>query len=90
MKIADHLVGGEHAACVNVIPGLTSVYRWKGAVCSEEELLLIIKTRKQLFDAVCGRIRALHPYEVPEILSLDISEGSEPYLKWILDSTRVC
>ena len=88
LKIADDLVAGEFAACVNIIPGLTSVYRWKGAICKEEEELLVIKTRKQLFTAVCGRIRSLHPYEVPEIISSDISAGSEPYLKWISDSTR--
>lgn len=88
LNIADDLVQGEYAACVNIVPGLTSIYRWKGALCSDEELLLVIKTRKALFESVRDRILALHPYEVPEIISCDITQGSEPYLAWITDSTR--
>ncbi|MFI5140223.1 MAG: divalent-cation tolerance protein CutA [Sphingobacteriales bacterium] len=87
-KIADDLVAGEYAACVNIIPAITSVYRWKGDICRDNELLLIIKSRKTLFKKIHDRIRALHPYEVPEIISCELSDGSEPYLKWISDSTH--
>lgn len=87
MKIADDLISGEYAACVNIVPGLTSIYRWKGDICKDNELLLIIKSRKSIFNDICSRIKALHPYEVPEIISYDISGGSESYLQWLLDST---
>ena len=87
MKIADDLVKGRSAACVNIVPGITSVYRWKGDVCTDNELLLIIKSRKALFAEIQDRIRALHPYELPEIISCELSDGSEPYLNWITDST---
>jgi len=87
MIIADDLVSGKYAACVNIVPGLTSMYRWKGDICRDDELLLIIKSRKRLFDDICSRIKELHPYEVPEILSFDISGGSESYLQWLADST---
>jgi periplasmic divalent cation tolerance protein len=89
MKIADDLVSGEYAACVNLIPGLTSIYRWKGDICRDNELLLIIKSRKQLFDAISSRIKAIHPYEVPEIIYYDISGGNETYLRWLSESTGV-
>lgn len=87
MKIADDLVKGRAAACVNIVPGIISVYRWKGDVCTDNELLLIIKSRKALFSEIQERIRALHPYELPEIISCELSDGSEPYLNWISDST---
>jgi periplasmic divalent cation tolerance protein len=87
MKIADDLVKGRTAACVNIIPGITSVYRWKGDVCTDKELLLIIKSRKALFAEIQERIRALHPYELPEIISCELSDGSKQYLDWISDST---
>jgi periplasmic divalent cation tolerance protein len=87
-KIADDLVMGKCAACVNIIPGITSIYRWKGDICRDNELLLIIKSRNTLFGKIHDRIRALHPYEVPEIISCEISSGSEPYLKWITENTH--
>ena len=87
MAIADSLVEDGCAACVNVVPSVTSVYRWKGRICREEELLLLIKTRIELKDRLTERIIALHPYEVPEIISLEIHSGSEPYLAWIHEST---
>src|SRR4030042_5339133 len=83
MNIAEDLVAGRYAACVNVSPGITSVYRWKGDICRDNEHLLIIKSRETLFDKICERIRSMHPYEVPEIISFNISRGSDQYLKWI-------
>src|SRR4030042_1669459 len=88
MNIAEDLVAGRYAACVNVLPGITSVYRWKGDICRDNEFLLIIKSRNTLFDEIRDRIRLLHPYEVPEIISLSISHGSDPYLQWISDNTH--
>ncbi|TFH43738.1 MAG: divalent-cation tolerance protein CutA [Chrysiogenales bacterium] len=85
--ISDSLVGDGFAACVNMIPGLISTYRWKGEICRDGELLLVIKSRKELFSEICARIVSLHPYEVPEILSFEISSGSEQYLNWISEST---
>ncbi len=89
VQIAKELVGGGYSACVNIIPKVTSIYKWKGAVHHDKELLLIIKTRKTMFDLVRDRIMALHPYEVPEIISYEISDGSDSYLKWIVESTNI-
>ena len=87
MKIANDLVSGKYAACVNIVPGLTSVYRWKGDICNDNELLLIIKSRKTLFDDICSRIKVLHPYEVPEVIYYTISGGNNLYLQWLSENT---
>lgn len=89
MKIANDLVSGNYAACVNIVPGLTSIYRWKGNICSDNELLLIIKSRISLFDDICSVIKGHHPYEVPEIIYYTIAGGSEPYLQWLLSGTSI-
>ena len=85
--IAEDLVSGRYAACVNIVPGITSVYRWKGEVCHDGEYLLVIKSRSSLFRLVRDRITALHPYEVPEIISCRISEVSDKYQNWLAEST---
>ena len=85
-RIADALVGERLAACVNVLPGLASTYRWKGAVERADELLLLIKTRAERVEDLGARLRALHPYEVPEIIVLPIAGGHGPYLDWIAES----
>lgn len=85
--IADSLVGGGLAACVNIITGLKSVYTWKGAVCRDSELLCVIKSRAGLFGRIETAIRAVHPYEVPEIIALPIVAGHAPYTRWITDVT---
>jgi periplasmic divalent cation tolerance protein len=86
-RIARTLVHEELAACVNLLPGLTSVYRWQGQVEESSELLLIIKTRQERYPALEARIKALHPYQVPEIIALAIEQGSMSYLDWISEST---
>jgi periplasmic divalent cation tolerance protein len=86
--IAEELVGTRGAACVNIIPQITSIYRWKGIIRHDDELILMIKTRKVMFDMIRDKIMTLHPYEVPEIISFDIADGSESYLKWISESTN--
>ena len=84
-KIALTLVGEGLAACVNIVPGIRSIYRWKGNVCDDKEVLLLIKTRKDFFEVVRERTREIHSYEVPEIIALDIEQGHPPYLQWIRD-----
>jgi len=85
--IARTLVERKLAACVNIVPEIRSIYSWKGQVCDEIERLLIIKTRAPLFDQLRDTVRSLHPYEVPEIISLTIDQGLPEYLRWIDDST---
>jgi len=86
-KIASAVVENRTAACVSIIPGLASVYRWKGDICRSDELLLVMKTRSGLFRSLESHIRALHPYEVPEIVAMPIVDGHAPYLAWIGEST---
>jgi periplasmic divalent cation tolerance protein len=85
-RIASELVERRLAACVNVVPGVRSVYRWRGAVHADAEWLLIVKTRRDRFEAVRDVIRAIHSYEQPEIVLLDIAAGDEGYLSWIDES----
>jgi periplasmic divalent cation tolerance protein len=85
-KIARELVETRLAACVNVVSGVRSTYRWKGAVEEAAEWLLLIKTTRSLFVPLQEAIRALHSYEVPEIVALPVVDGLETYLSWIADS----
>ena len=82
-RIARALVERRLAACVNVVPGLTSVYAWKGAVETGQELLLVIKTRRARFEALRAALVELHPYEVPELIALPVEAGHAPYLDWL-------
>ncbi len=81
--IAQALVGESLAACVNIVPALRSIYRWQGRVEDEREVLMLIKTRQEMYVQVEGRVKALHPYSVPEVIALPIAEGSAEYLAWI-------
>jgi periplasmic divalent cation tolerance protein len=87
-RIAQALVREKLAACVNVLPGVRSVYAWKGEICNEGELLCLVKTRREIYPWVRERVLALHPYEVPEIIALPLIEGSDTYLAWLRDSTQ--
>lgn len=87
-RIAAALVERGLAACVNVVPGVVSVYRWKGAVQRETELLLLIKTRSERLPALKEALSDLHPYDVPEALALPVSDGLAPCLAWLDDSVR--
>ena len=87
-RIANAVVGSKSAACASIVPGLTSVYRWKGEICRSAELLLIMKTTAERYTTLERQIRSLHPYEVPEIVAVGIAEGSADYLSWIDESTR--
>jgi periplasmic divalent cation tolerance protein len=86
-KIARGLVDAHLAACVSLVPSVTSVYRWKGKVETDEEILLVIKTRAELASRVIAEVPGLHPYEVPEVLCLPIEDGYGPYLDWIRSET---
>jgi periplasmic divalent cation tolerance protein len=82
-RLARALVEQRLAACVNVIPGLTSVYRWKDKIESDAEHLLVIKTRRERVDALKRALVSLHPYELPELIVLPIEGGHLPYLAWV-------
>lgn len=87
-RIAETLVGSRLAACVNVLPGMKSVYRWKGAVESARELLLLIKTSRELLSEVQAAIEKIHSYEVPECIALPVVDGSATYLEWLEHGLR--
>lgn len=82
-SLAATLVEEGLAACVNLVPGVRSFYRWEGAVQDDNEVLLIAKTREALLPALTARVGALHPYDVPEVIALPITGGSERYLTWL-------
>jgi periplasmic divalent cation tolerance protein len=87
--IAAALLEKKLAACVNILPGMTSVYTWKGAVQKDQELMLVVKTRLALFhERLVPAVKALHPYEVPEIIALPLALGSPDYLDWIAAETQ--
>ena len=81
--IARAIVESRLAACANLVPGLTSIYRWQDRVETSGESLLIIKTTEAAYPSLEKRIRELHPYEVPEILALDVAAGLPAYLEWV-------
>ena len=83
LKLARGLVEGKLAACVNLVPGVESLYWWKGKMEQNNEVLLFIKTQKAQVDTVIGYVRENHPYEVPEVLSLPVTEGNKDYLNWV-------
>jgi periplasmic divalent cation tolerance protein len=86
-RIARVLVEEGLAACVNRLPGVVSVYRWQGEVHEDGEVLLVIKTTTERFEALRHRLLALHPYQVPELAAWPISLGNGTYLRWLEDST---
>ena len=88
VELARALVGERLAACVNLVPGIRSIYRWKGAVEEDDEVLLVAKTRSDCVDALAERVRELHPYEMPETLALPVVGGSADYLDWLRAETR--
>lgn len=84
--IAREIVARRQAACVNIVPGIRSIYRWKGKICKDGELLLIVKTLEDEFEGVAATIRELHSYELPEILTFNAGRGEQRFLEWIASS----
>ncbi len=82
-KIAQLLVDGALAACVNILPNITSIYSWKGQTESAEEHLLVIKSPQSGYQAIETAVRSLHPYELPEIIAVPIAHGLPEYINWI-------
>jgi len=87
-RLARTLVEEGLAACVNVLSGVRSVYRWEGSLHEEEEVLLIIKTQAARSQALAARIKDLHPYDVPEVVVLPVVGGNLPYLEWVERETN--
>ena len=86
VSIVTTLVEERVIACGNILPGVTSIYRWQGAVQTEPEVMVVLKTTDDKVSALLERVRALHPYDVPELLVLTVESGHEPYLKWVAES----
>ncbi|HEU0118359.1 MAG TPA: divalent-cation tolerance protein CutA [Alphaproteobacteria bacterium] len=87
-KIAHALVEEKLAACANIVPGVKSIYRWKDKVEAGDEVYLLVKTRAELFGAVEAKVKDLHSYECPCIVALPITDGHQPFLDWLAESTQ--
>ncbi|EPL5781923.1 TPA: divalent-cation tolerance protein CutA, partial [Klebsiella pneumoniae] len=87
-RIATALVAERLAACVNLLPGLRSVYRWQRKVEAAAEVLLLVKTSAEAYPALQERLRQLHPYELPELLAVEAASGLPEYLQWLAAESR--
>jgi periplasmic divalent cation tolerance protein len=87
-RIARALVDERLIACANLVPGLTSIYRWQGEVQTDAEVLLLMKTRRSLVRRLKERLPQLHPYQVPELVVTEVTDGLEPYCRWVRDETE--
>lgn len=88
LEISTYLVKEKLIACCNIVPNITSVYEWKNELCIDEEYLLIMKTKEELFKKVEEEIKKLHKYETPEIICIPIKNGSKGYLNWINEQVK--
>jgi periplasmic divalent cation tolerance protein len=86
-EFAKRVVGEKLAACANILPALRSIYRWQGKVQDENEVLVLLKTRRPMYQRLHARILELHPYEVPEVLAVPVEQGHQAYLDWIARET---
>jgi periplasmic divalent cation tolerance protein len=86
--LATHLVEAGLAACVNLIPGMTAIYRWEGQLHQDAEVVMLVKTRRPLANRVMDQIRARHTYDNPALLVLAVEDGAAPYLDWIVAQTQ--
>ena len=87
-NIAERLVNEKLAACVNVITGVQSIFRWQGKIDNANENILVIKTKDNLYNELEERIKELHPYELPEIIAVPIERGLTEYLNWVSENTK--
>jgi periplasmic divalent cation tolerance protein len=85
VEISEELVARRLATCINIVPCLRSIYRWKGKVCEDSEYLLIIKTRRALFGAVSEAIREIHSYELPEVLEFPVATAEPNFHRWVVE-----
>jgi periplasmic divalent cation tolerance protein len=85
--IGRALVEERLVACANIVPGIRSIYHWEGKIADDAEVLLVLKTWRSRFPDVEARVRSLHSYQVPEVIALDVVQGSGPYLDWIFRET---
>lgn len=86
--VGRELVERRLAACVNILPGMTSIYRWESAIVRDSEAVMIIKTRLALAERVIEEAKALHPYTNPALVVLPIIDGSQDYVRWLMDETQ--
>jgi periplasmic divalent cation tolerance protein len=86
--VARALLDRKIAACVNIVPSISSFYTWEGEVCVDEELLLLIKTTESAFDELASTVKEIHPYDVPEVIAVPLAAGSKDYLEWIQEVVR--
>ncbi len=86
--IAHHLVEKQLAACVNILPQINSIYQWEGKIHNDSEYLLIIKSLKKINKKTFNAVKSIHPYEVPELIALDITDGDVDYLNWITNEVK--
>ena len=86
-KLADVLVESQAAACVYIVPGIQSTYSWKGKICKDQECLLLIKAPAGNFELIRKKVKQLHSYDCPEILSISIKDCDPEYLTWLINST---
>ena len=87
-SIARTLVESKLAACVNIVPQITSIYSWKDEIVEDNEFLLIVKSKLEAYDKLEAKIKELHSYEVPEIIAFDINKGLPEYLRWIEENVK--
>jgi len=88
VEISEELIARRQATCVNIVPCLRSIYRWKGKVCEDTEYLLLVKAPRRLFDEIAETIRELHSYELPEILGIPIDQAETAFHEWVLRMAR--
>jgi periplasmic divalent cation tolerance protein len=88
LPIARTLVEERLAACGNILPGVTSIYRWKGKIETAGECLVLLKTRSERLEALAARLQHLHPYDVPELLAVPVDRGAPEYLQWVVEETE--
>lgn len=88
VRLAKALLDRRLVACVNIVPGVRSLYRFKGVLSDDREHLLLMKTVAERYDELAAAVAEIHPYEVPELLALPVARGAEPYLNWVSDSVK--
>ena len=85
--IGRHLVEMKLAACANIVPGAQSIFFWQNKLCVENEALIVLKTKRSLFEPLCNAVKEKHSYTVPEIIAVPVIEGAQPYLQWVEENT---